>query len=71
MKVTVKKGKETHFSLLTLQHKFVVFKPISKEEMQEKHFRPFSKLSNLYNNDLWENYLVYVVMPLFQHEPKR
>lgn len=37
MKVTVKKGKkETHFSLLKLQHKFVVFKPISKEEMQEK-----------------------------------
>lgn len=60
--VTVKKGKKNnpHFSLLKLQHKFVVFKPISKEEMQEKHFRPFSKLSNLYNNDLWENYLFYV-----------
>lgn len=71
MKVTVKKEKKLIFSSLNLQRKFVVFKPISKEEMQEKHFRPFSKLSNLYNNDLWENYLVYAVMPLFQHEPKR
>lgn len=49
--VTVKKGKKNpHFSLLKLQNKFVVFKPISKEEMQKN------------TSDHFQNYLICTTM---------